>query len=65
MKYIHKKGLQLQKPSYLKTPNQKIKELLQGKEVELDKEILEEFESLGVEVIPASKAKPKKKKDKE
>ena len=42
MKYIHKKGLQLQKPSYLNTPNRKIRELLDGKEVELEKENLEE-----------------------
>jgi hypothetical protein len=65
MKYIHKKGLQLQKPSYLNTPNQKIRELLDGKEVELEKENLEEFESLGVQVVPAKKQKPKKKIDKE
>ena len=66
MKYIHKKGLQLQKPSYLKTSNQKIRELLDGKEVELKKENLEEFESLGVQVVSAEKKqKPKKKIDKE
>ena len=65
MKYIHKKGLQLQKPSYLNTPNQKIRELLDGKEVELEKENLEEFESLGVQDVPAKKQKPKKKIDKE
>ena len=38
MKYKHIKGLQLQKPSYLDTPNQKIRELLEGKEVELSEE---------------------------
>ena len=38
MKYKHIKGLQLQKPSYLETPNQKIRELLEGKEVELNEE---------------------------
>ena len=66
MKYIHKKGLQLQKPSYLNTPNRKIRELLDGKEVELEKENLEEFENLGVQVVPAGKkTKPKKKIDKE
>ena len=59
-KYIHKKGLQLQKPSYLNTPNRKIRELLDGKEVELKKENLEEFENLGVQVVPAKKQKPKK-----
>ena len=59
MKYIHKKGLQLQKPSYLNTPNRKIRELLDGKEVELKKENLEEFENLGVQVVPAKKQKPK------
>ena len=64
-KYIHKKGLQLQKPSYLNTPNRKIRELLDGKEVELEKENLEEFEKLGVQVVPAKKQKPKKKLDKE
>lgn len=64
MKYKHIKGLQLQKPSYLKTPNQKIRELLAGKEVELEKENLEEFESLGVQVQPVKK-QPKKKVKKE
>ena len=63
-KYIHKKGLQLQKPSYLNTPNRKIRELLDGKEVELEKENLEEFESLGVQVQPVKKQKPKKKEEK-
>ena len=61
MKYKHIKGLQLQKPSYLSTPNSKIRELLAGKEVELEKENLEEFESLGVQVQPIKK-EPKKKK---
>ena len=60
MKYIHKKGLQLQQPTYLNTPNRKIRELLDGKEVELEKENLEEFENLGVQVVPAKKQKPKK-----
>ena len=60
MKYKHIKGLQLQKPSNLETPNRKIRDLLSGKEVELEKENLEEFESLGVQVIPIDK-KPKKK----
>ena len=64
MKYKHVKGLQLQKPSYLNTPNQKIRELLAGKEVELEKENLEEFESLGVQVQPVKKQKPKKKEEK-
>ena len=64
MKYKHIKGLQLQKPSYLNTPNQKIRELLDGKEVELEKENLEEFESLGVQVQPIRK-EPKKKVKKE
>lgn len=64
MKYKHIKGLQLQKPSYLNTPNQKIRELLAGKEVELEKENLEEFESLGVQVQPIRK-EPKKKVKKE
>ena len=64
MKYKHIKGLQLQKPSYLNTPNQKIRELLAGKEVELGKENLEEFESLGVQVQPIKK-EPKKKVKKE
>jgi len=64
MKYKHIKGLQLQKPSYLNTPNQKIRELLDGKEVELEKENLEEFESLGVQVQPIKKQKPKKKEEK-
>jgi len=61
MKYKHIKGLQLQKPSYLKTPNQKIRELLEGKEVELNEDNLAEFESLGVQVEPVEN-KPKKKK---
>jgi len=65
MKYKHIKGLQLQKPSYLNTPNQKIRELLAGEEVELEKENLEEFESLGVQVQPVKKEKPKKKVKKE
>mgnify|MGYP003122913189 FL=1 len=64
MKYKHIKGLQLQKPSYLSTPNFKIRELLAGKEVELEKESLEEFESLGVQVQPIKK-EPKKKVKKE
>ena len=64
MKYKHIKGLQLQKPSYLSTPNQKIRELLAGGEVELEKENLEEFESLGVQVQPVKKQKPKKKEEK-
>ena len=64
MKYKHIKGLQLQKPSYLSTPNSKIRELLAGKEVELEKESLEEFESLGVQVQPIKK-EPKKKVKKE
>jgi len=61
MKYKHIKGLQLQKPSYLNTPNQKIRELLDGKEVELNEDNLAEFESLGVQVEPVEN-KPKKKK---
>lgn len=61
MKYKHVKGLQLQKPAYLQTPNQKIRELLEGKEVELSKENVAEFESLGVQVKPVEE-KPKKKK---
>ena len=64
MKYKHIKGLQLQKPSYLSTPNQKIRQLLAGEEVELEKENLEEFESLGVQVQPIKK-EPKKKVKKE
>ena len=64
MKYKHIKGLQLQKPSYLSTPNSTIRELLAGKEVELEKENLEEFESLGVQVQPIRK-EPKKKVKKE
>ena len=64
MKYKHIKGLQLQKPSYLSIPNQKIRELLAGGEVELEKENLEEFESLGVQVQPVKKQKPKKKEEK-
>jgi hypothetical protein len=62
MKYKHIKGLQLQKPSYLETPNQKIRELLEGKEVELNEENVAEFESLGVQVKPVEKEQPKKKK---
>ena len=62
MKYKHIKGLQLQKPSYLKTPNQKIRELLEGKEVELNEENGAECESLGVQVEPVKKEQPKKKK---
>jgi len=61
MKYKHIKGLQLQKPSYLKTSNQVIRELLDGKEVELSEENVAEFESLGVQVKPVEN-KPKKKK---
>ena len=62
MKYKHIKGLQLQKPSYLQTPNQKIRELLEGKEAELNEENVAEFESLGVQVEPVKKEQPKKKK---
>ena len=61
MKYKHIKGLQLQKPSYLETSNQKIRELLEGKEVVLSEENVAEFESLGVQVKPVEN-KPKKKK---
>jgi len=65
MKYKHIKGLQLQKPSYLSTSNQKIRELLAGGEVELEKENLEEFESLGVQVVPVEKKqKPQAKEEK-
>jgi len=64
MKYKHIKGLQLQKPSNLKTTNRKIRDLLVGKEVELKKESLEEFESLGVQVQPIRK-EPKNKVKKE
>ena len=62
MKFKHIKGLKLQKPSYLKTSNEKIRDLLDGKEVELSKENLEEFESLGVQVQPVKKEQPKKEK---
>ena len=62
MKYKHIKGLQLQKPSYLQTPNQKIRELLAGKEVELNEENVAEFESLCVQIEPVKKEQPKKKK---
>ena len=65
MKYKHIKGLQLQKPSYLQTPNQKIRELLAGKEVELTEENLAELEQLGVKVEPIKKEQPKKKVKKE
>lgn len=65
MKYKHIKGLQLQKPSNLKTDNKKIRDLLSGKEVDLKKENLEEFESLGVQVQPVQKEQPKKKVKKE
>jgi len=60
MKYKHVKGLQLQKPAYLKLSNLKIRQLLAGEEVQLNKENVEEFESLGVQVIPIEE-KPKKK----
>ena len=60
MKYKHIKGLQLQKPAYLKASNSKIRALLAGKEVELEKEDVAEFESLGVQVQPIKK-EPKKK----
>lgn len=65
MKYKHIKGLQLQKPSYLQTPNQKIRELLDGKEVELSEDNLAEFESLGVQVEPVEKKTKKKPKKEE
>lgn len=63
MKYKHIKGLQLQKPAYLKTPNQKIRELLEGKAVVLTEENLAEFESLGVQVEPIEKKIKKPKKE--
>jgi len=63
MKYKHIKGLQLQKPAYLKTPNQKIRELLEGKAVVLTEENLAEFESLGVQVEPIEKKVKKPKKE--
>ena len=62
MKYKHIKGLQLQKPAYLKASNSKIRALLAGKEVELNEQSMEEFESLGVQVVLVEKkTKPKKK----
>ena len=65
MKYIHVKGLQLQKPSYMQTPNQKIRELLDGKEVELNEDNLAEFKSLGVQIKPVEKKTKKKPKKEE
>ena len=50
--------------NHVDTPNQKIRQLLAGGEVELEKENLEEFESLGVQVQPVKK-QPKKKVKKE
>jgi|TARA_R110000824_G_scaffold380042_1_gene572265 hypothetical protein len=63
MKYKLVSGLKLQY-GYTQTPNRVCRELLKGQEVELKKEELAEFESLGVKVKPTQKKKPSKKEEK-
>ncbi len=59
MKYKLISGLRLQY-GYTRSSNRIVRQLLDGKEVELSKENLEEFEHLGAQVQPVEKEKPKK-----
>ena len=61
MKYKHIKGLELQKPAYLLVPNRDVRKLLNGEEVEVEKEAVEQLEGLGVKLEEVSKERPKKK----
>ena len=65
MKYKHIKGLELQKPAYLLVPNRDVRKLLNGEEVEVEKEAVEQLEGLGVKLEVVSKERPKKKIKKE
>ncbi len=65
MKYKHIKGLELQKPAYLLVPNRDVRKLLNGEEVEVEKEAVEQLEGLGVKLEEVSKERPKKKIKKE
>ena len=65
MKYKHIKGLELQKPAYLLVPNRDVRKLLNGEEVEVEKEAVEQLEGLGVKLVEVSKERPKKKIKKE
>ncbi len=63
-KYILKSGLKLQY-GYTQTPNRVCRKLLKGEAVKLSEKNLEEFESLGVQVVPVEKKqKPKAKEEK-
>lgn len=53
-KYILKSGLKLQY-GYTQTPNRVCRKLLKGEAVKLSEKNLEEFESLGVQVVPVEK----------
>ena len=59
MKYKHIKGLELQKPAYLLVPNRDVRKLLNGEEVEVEKEAVEQLEGLGVKLEEVSKERPK------
>ena len=61
MKYKHIKGLELQKPAYLLVPNRDVRKLLNGEEVEVEKEAVEQLEGLGVKLEEVSKERPKNK----
>lgn len=63
MKYKLVSGLKLQY-GYTQTSNRIVRNLIDGQEVELNKEELAEFESLGVQVKPTQKKKPSKKEEK-
>tara|TARA_X000001388_G_scaffold71558_1_gene61409 strand:+ start:779 stop:970 length:192 start_codon:yes stop_codon:yes gene_type:complete len=63
MKYKLISGLKLQY-GHTQTPNRVCRNLLKGEAVELKKENLDEFESLGVKVRPIEKKKPKNKEEK-
>jgi len=65
VKYKHIKGLELQKPAYLLVPNRDVRKLLNGEEVEVEKEAVEQLEGLGVKLEEVSKERPKKKIKKE
>jgi hypothetical protein len=65
MKYKHVKGLELQKPAYMKALNRDIRALLNGQEVKLDPEEVLDMENLGVILEEVSVKKKEKKKKNE
>ena len=67
-KYVHVKGLQHQNRLNLKISGVQYRQLVQGQEVNLSKEELENLEGMGIQlnpVTPSTKQKPIKKDDKE